>query len=122
MFHTPLSVPVSEKKIKARTPSKPIPQPVKEVKKMSIQFNRNERTDIDTKGFAQYLYHFLQVTEVQDKEISQCIISSPTMDAAIELFTSTQVRGAYYVDAVFDVELMGVDFNVDRIDKFVMVD
>lgn len=88
---------------------------------MSIQFIRNERSDIDTRGFAKYLFHFKQSSEVQDKEIEECIISSADMDTAIELFTKTELREGYYQDAKFDVELVGVDFKMDRTSNFVMV-
>lgn len=85
-----------------------------------IRWNRNTRTDIDTKGYAAYLFHLKQVSEVQDKEYEELIISAVDMDTAIEVFNSTCLRGDYYENAEIDIKIMGIDFEPKRVDKIVM--
>ena len=86
----------------------------------NIIWNRNVRSDIDTKGFKAYLYHLKKVSENQDKEYDELIISAVDMDTAIETFNSVCVRGDFYENAEFNITVMGVDFEPDRSDKIVM--
>lgn len=86
----------------------------------NIRWNRNNREDIGTGGYRAYLYHLKQVSEVQDKEHEQLIISAADMDGAIETFKSECLRGDYYENAEFNITLMGVDFEPDREEKIIM--
>lgn len=86
----------------------------------NIVWNRNNRSDIDSKGYKAYLFHLKQVSEVQDKEYEELLISAVDMDAAIEVFNSSCLRGDYYENAEFNITLMGVDFEPERSDKIVM--
>lgn len=87
----------------------------------SITFNRNERTDIDYKGYRAYLYQFDHVTEPGDKEIYHAIISAATIDEAIAIFVADSVRNEdWYVDAEYNVEVIGIDLKPDRESKWVM--
>lgn len=118
MFNTPLNVVAAPPKTKAK--------PVEEVrpqltgKDMNITYNRDDRTDIDTAGYKNYLFQFKQTGDVGDKEMSELLISGPTMDEAINTFERIFLRGDYYKDAVISVERIGVDFVVGRADKIVM--
>lgn len=85
-----------------------------------ITFNKNERNDIDYKGYRAYLYQFDQVTEVQDKELYGFIISAPTIDDAIGIFMQSIPNEGYYQDAIFDVEVIAIDLKTDRTTPWVM--
>lgn len=85
-----------------------------------IIWNRNTRSDIDTQGYKAYLFHLKKVSENQDKEYDELIISAVDMDTAIETFNSTCLRGDYYEGAEFNIKVMGVDFEPDRSNKIVM--
>jgi hypothetical protein len=86
----------------------------------TIIWNRNNRSDIDTKGYKAYLYHLKKVSDNQDKEYDELIISAIDMDSAIDTFNSACMRGDYYEGAEFNITLMGVDFETTRTDKIVM--
>lgn len=86
----------------------------------NIRWNRNTRTDIDTKGYAAYFFNLKQVSEVQDKEYGELIISAVDMETAIEVFNSACLRGDFYENAEFNITIMGVDFDPKRDDKIVM--
>ena len=118
MFNTPLNVVAAPPKAKA----KPVEQarPVVTGKDMNITYNRDDRTDIDTAGYKNYLFQFKQTGEVGDKEMSELLISASSMNEAIETFERIFLRGDYYKDAVISVERIGVDFVVGRADKIVM--
>lgn len=101
-----------------------IPPPVVEQEvpaiRTDITFNKNERNDIDYKGYRAYLYQFDQVTEVQDKELYEFIISAPTIDDAIGIFMQSIPNEEYYQDAIFDVEVIAIDLKTDRTTPWVM--
>lgn len=118
MFNRPLTVTNDTPEPKPYVP--PVRRSYKP-EETTITFNRNERNDIDYKGYKAYLYHFHHVTEVQDKEIYECIISAADMNEAIATFVADSVRGDdWYVDAEYNVEVIGVDLKVDRESKWVM--
>lgn len=77
-----------------------------------ITWTREERHDIDISGYKRYLYQFGN-PDAEDKEISHCIISAPTMDEAIAFFMD-QVRGPdWYEGACINVEVIGIDVRPD---------
>lgn len=119
MFDRPLSVVPGTMPTIPKFPERPaLKQPTAE--ELNITYHRNNREDIDTRGYKSYLFHFRQTGEVGDKEMYEWIISKPTMEEAIQFFEQTQFRGDYYENAVIEVEIIGCDFKTDREYPFVM--
>lgn len=75
-----------------------------------LTWEREERNDIDYKGYKRYFYEFKN-PDAQDKELHHAIIAAPTMNDAITEFMD-QVRGPdWYENAVISVEVIGVDLR-----------
>lgn len=105
---------------KSSTKAKKAPEPSKPEPRTDITFKRDERPDIDYKGYKAYLYFFRQATKVQDKELSDWIISAADMNTAIQVFMVSIRNEEYYRNAVIEVEVMGIDLKTDRTSPWVM--
>lgn len=116
MFDAPFNIGSKEVPVDAPTWTEPKSPTIRN----DITFNRNERNDIDYRGYKAYLYQFDQTSEVQDKELYQFIISAPSVDEAIGVFMQSIRNEEYYADAVFDVEVIGIDLKTDRVTPWVM--
>lgn len=75
-----------------------------------ITWKREERSDIDYKGYRRYFYAFKNPS-AQGKEHLHVIISAPTMDEAIAKFMDTAADPDWYKDAVISVEVIGIDLR-----------
>ncbi|ABY62926.1 hypothetical protein ST201phi2-1p093 [Pseudomonas phage 201phi2-1] len=119
MWNKPLEV--SDQPKPEPAPYTPPERKVLKPEDTSITFIRNERKDIDYSGYRAYLFHFAHRTEVGDKEIYHAIISAATMDEAIAIFVADCVRDEEsYVDAIYEVEIIGIDLKTDRDSHWVM--
>lgn len=117
MWNKPLTVEAPVEVVVSRPATRKVYKP----EETSITFVRNERPDIDYKGYAAYLFQFDYATEPGDKEVYQAIISAATMDEAIATFVADAVRGDdYYVNAKYSVEIIGIDLNPKRQSKWLM--
>lgn len=118
MFNTPLNVThrVAAPKPKATPKEKPAPT----AQSLNITYERIVNTKIDISGYKSYFFLFIQLGDVGDKEMSQIIISQPTMDQAIAAFERYFLRGDYYENAKLSVECIGIDIKPERTSPIVV--